>query len=182
MQDTGIIRRIDELGRVVIPKELRKKLRIREGDPLEIYTNKNEMVLKKYSPVMAIVEHAKAVAEGLQGVTGRVCIVTDTNSVIAVSSLKYSDLIGKEITTNIEKVIKERKTVNLSTEQGQTLIPVIKDTETDFACQLITPVVANGDGYGTVILFDKNSSYRFNQEDENLIKLGASFLSKQFED
>ena len=65
MQDTGIIRRIDELGRVVIPKELRKKLRIREGDPLEIYTNKNEMVLKKYSPIMAIADHAKSIAEGL---------------------------------------------------------------------------------------------------------------------
>ena len=182
MQDTGIIRRIDELGRVVIPKELRKKLRIREGDPLEIYTNKNEMVLKKYSPVMAILEHAKVVAEGLYAVTGKVCIITDTNSVIAVSSLKYADLVGKDITVGIEKVIKERKTVSLCIEEGKALIPVVKDTETDFACQMITPILANGDGYGTVILFDKNSSYRFTKDDEKLVKLGTSFLSKQFED
>ena len=182
MQDTGIIRRIDELGRIVIPKELRKKLRIREGDPLEIYTNKNEMVLKKYSPVMAIVEHAKAVAEGLNAVVGKHCIVTDTNTVIAVSSGKINYYVGKEITQGIEKVIKERKTVISCFQDDQPIVPIIRDDENQYNSQIIVPVIANGDGYGTVILVDKGSSFRFTIEDEKLVKLGASFLSKQFED
>ena len=182
MQDTGIIRRIDELGRVVIPKELRKKLRIREGDPLEIYTNKNEMVLKKYSPIMAISDHARSVAEGLTAVTGRACMITDTNTVIAVSSSRLEQFIDKEITLGIEKVIKERRTVISNVEENQVIIPIAKDVESEFLSQIIVPIVANGDAYGAIILIDKNSTAKFTQEDEKLVKLGASFLSKQFED
>ena len=182
MQDTGIIRRIDELGRVVIPKELRKKLRIREGDPLEIYTNKNEMVLKKYSPVMAIKEHAKSIAEGILAVTGRACVITDTNQIIAVSSSRLQDYLDKEISQGIERVIKERKTVSLSSQQGQTIIPIIKEDTAEYKSQIIVPIIANGDGYGTVILIEKDQAFKLSIEDENVIKLGANFLSKQFED
>ena len=149
---------------------------------MEIYTNKNEIVLKKYSPILAIVEHAKSVAEGIFAITGRACIITDTNQVIAVSSTKLENYKGKEITQGIERAIKERKTVIATVDDGDTPIPVIREEEFEFKSQIIVPIIANGDGYGTVILVDKNQSFRFTSEDEKLVKLGASFLSKQFED
>ena len=97
MQDTGIVRRIDELGRVVIPKELRKTLRIREGDPLEIYTNKDELVFRKYSPISAINGYAEAVADGISELTEKVCMITDTDVVVYVSGAKGKDVLGKNI-------------------------------------------------------------------------------------
>ena len=182
MQDTGIIRRIDELGRVVIPKELRKKLKIREGDPLEIYTNKNEMVLKKYSPVASISDHAKAVVNGISAITEKICIVTDNNVVIACSTNRFKDWEGKEITEGIDKSLKERKSVIVNRSDGGTIIPVVKNAETEMENQIIVPITANGDCYGSVILLDSDKNSRFSLDDVKLVRLGSGFLSNQFED
>ncbi len=182
MQDTGIIRRIDELGRVVIPKELRKKLRIKEGDPLEIYSNKDEMVLKKYSPLSDISSRAQAVADGIYGVIEKLTIITDNTQVVATSMDKNKELIGCEITLGVERAIDDRKSVILSRSDGGTTIPVVKDSELNIENQIIVPIVANGDCYGSIILIDKDQFSRFTMQDVKLARLGASFLSTQFED
>ena len=93
MQETGIVRRIDELGRVVIPKEMRKTLRIREGDPLEIYTEKDNLVFKKYSPIISITDYAKIVADGIEDLTQKTCIITDTDNVIYISKTQLSAIL-----------------------------------------------------------------------------------------
>ena len=181
MQDTGIVRRIDELGRVVIPKELRKTLRIREGDPLEIYTNKDELVFKKYSPISSISFSAQAVADGLEELTEKNCMITDNDTVICVSGTKNKDIIGRIISSDLEKVMKERKSVMLSKSDGSKMITVIKGDECDMENQIIVPIISGGDCYGSVLIFDKDKSSRFSSAEVKFAQLGASFLSRQFE-
>ena len=93
----GIVRRIDELGRVVIPKEIRKSLRIREGDPIEIYRRDQELVFKKYSPMSQINQMAEAVGNGIKELTEKTCLITDNDTVVYVSNSKNKDLLGKYI-------------------------------------------------------------------------------------
>ena len=114
MEERGIVRRVDELGRLVIPKELRKTLRIKEGDPLEIYASKDELVLKKYSPVVTIGSYAQAIADGIQGLTEKTCLITDGDAVIYVSGNKYKEVTGKVISAEMEQILKDRKSVILN--------------------------------------------------------------------
>ncbi len=181
MQEQGIVRRIDELGRLVIPKELRKSLRIREGDPLEIYASKDELVLKKYSPISSLKNISSAVADGIENLTEKTCIITDCDTVVYVSSGKDKDILGKNISTEMEKVLKERKSVVLSRADGGTIIPVISGEDMQSENQIIVPMVTGGDCFGSVILYDKDKSSRFSSSDVKLVQLGSSFLSSQLE-
>lgn len=181
MQETGIVRRIDELGRVVIPKEMRKTLRIREGDPLEIYTNKDELIFKKYSPISAINSYAEAVADGIEEVIEKTCVITDNDTVLYVSG-KNKEVVGKVISNDLEKVLKERKSLVLNRREGGNLVPLIKGEEVDFENQIIVPIVSqSGDCYGSVLVFDNDKEGKFSPSDVRFAKLGASFLSKQFD-
>ena len=114
MQDTGIVRRIDDLGRVVIPKEIRKTLRLKEGDPLEIFTNKDELVFKKFSPMASIENYASTVADGINELTEKSCIIVDNEKVIYVSGGKFKDLKSKKISADMEQTMKNRKSVVVS--------------------------------------------------------------------
>lgn len=98
MKATGVVRRIDDLGRVVIPKEIRKVHRIKEGDPLEIFTDKEgEIILKKYSPIGELSEFASSYAETISKTTGHITCITDKDTVIAVSGRFKKRFFGKRI-------------------------------------------------------------------------------------
>lgn len=181
MQDTGIVRRIDELGRVVIPKELRKTLRIREGDPLEIYTNKDELIFKKYSPISTINDYAEAVADGIEEVIEKTCIITDNDAVIYVSG-KRKDAVGKNISGDLEKILRDRKSLVLNKSDGGNIVSVIKGEDMRAENQIIVPIVSvSGDCYGSVLVYDTDKDARFSANDVRFAKLGAAFLSKQFD-
>ena len=109
MKATGIVRRIDDLGRVVIPKEIRRTMRIREGDPLEIYTSKEgEVIFKKYSLMGGVDEFAAQICETLNKTTGLTVAVTDRDSVVAAAGSARRDLIGKRISTELEQIMEDR--------------------------------------------------------------------------
>ncbi len=181
MQDTGIVRRIDELGRVVIPKEIRKTLRIKESDPLEIFTDKDSLIIKKYSPISSIGDFAKIVADGIEELTEKVCIITDNDAILYLSKGKMKDLIGKNISENLTQILKDRKSVVSSRMDGGTIIPIYLEDDFQSENQIIVPIISNGDCYGACILFDKDKSSHFDGEDVKIVQLGATFLSKQFE-
>ena len=110
MKATGIVRRIDDLGRVVIPKEIRRTMRIREGDPLEIYTGSDgEVILKKYSPINDLGEFAVEYVESLYETYGTPALICDCDEVIATAGLTKKDYIGRRISSTAEDWIKERK-------------------------------------------------------------------------
>ena len=111
MKATGIVRRIDDLGRIVIPKEIRRTLRIRESDPLEIFTDREgEIILKKYSPIGEMTGFAKQYAESLAQVSGHVALIADRDQFIAVSG-GYKHLLGKSISKELEEKANNRETV-----------------------------------------------------------------------
>ncbi len=181
MQTTGIVRRIDDLGRVVIPKEIRKTLRIKEGDPLEIYTNKEELVFKKFSPMTSISANASLVAGELSRFSGRDCFVLDTDSVISVSDSKNKGIIGAIMSDQMSKIINNRR--NFIACNGENVHPVkiYKGDENEYENQMVIPIISSGDLFGAIVLIDKDKSKRFSSYDEKMAMLGASLLSSQFE-
>ena len=180
MQDTGIVRRIDELGRVVIPKELRRTLRIREGDPLEIYTQNDQLVFKKYSPLAGLTENASAVADGIKEITECACLITDTDKVLYVSDGRIKDLLDKPISADVDRTLKERRCVVIESG-GYKKITLTQGGEAQTSSVIIAPVVANGDCYGAVIMIDSGAREFAFSNGKKFVELGASFLSKQFE-
>ena len=128
MKATGIVRRIDDLGRVVIPKEIRRTLRIREGDPLEIFTDREgEIILKKYSPIGELGQFAKQYAESLAQTMGHIVCIADRDQLIAVSGGGKKDLIMKSIHKDLENIINEREKIRKSSKKGEYVWKHLKD-------------------------------------------------------
>ncbi|WP_278681407.1 stage V sporulation T C-terminal domain-containing protein [Paraclostridium bifermentans] len=177
MRATGIVRRIDDLGRVVIPKEIRKTLRIREGDPLEIFTAKDgEVILKKYSPIGELNEFSQEYAETLGETLGHGVVVTDLDSIIAVSKLPKKDYKEKSISRELEDLIENRISTHV---KDNNLVALYKDDSMDYKMQIIMPIVSSsGDCIGSICLVSKDES-GLNDSDEKLLKVAANFLGKQ---
>lgn len=147
MKATGVVRRIDDLGRIVIPKEIRRTLRIKEGDPLEIFTDKEgEVILKKYSPIGELSEFATGYAETLSKTTGHIACITDKDSVIAVSGGSKKEFLEKSLSPELEKVM-ENKQIYTSKENNEIALPITQNDnkERRFNSQVIYPIISDGD-------------------------------------
>ena len=152
MKETGIVRRIDELGRVVIPKELRKTMRIKEGDPLEIFTDAETLMLKKYSPVSAISDISDSVVDALYSQSEMTALVVDFDNVVAVKGKGAKELAGKRVSSKLVDAITERKTVFSGAGDGGA-IPLTEDG-INYKNQVIVPIISGGDALGAVIIGD----------------------------
>ncbi len=151
MRATGIVRRIDELGRVVIPKEIRRTLRIREGDPLEIYTDRDgEVILKKYSPIGEMSSFAKDYTESLFRSLGHIAVIVDRDQVVAASGLPRKELGDKPISRALETAIASRQTVALNQQSGGRMVAVTteEDQNPNYTAQVISPIIADGEAIG----------------------------------
>lgn len=177
MRATGIVRRIDDLGRVVIPKEIRKTLRIREGDPLEIFTAKDgEIILKKYSPIGELNEFSQEYAETLGEILGHGIIITDLDSIISVSKLSKKDYKEKNISKELEQLIENRESKKI---KGENRIPIYKDDNSIYSGQIIMPIIStSGDCIGSIVVVTKEDE-RFQEGIEKILKVACSFLGKQ---
>ena len=181
MKATGIVRRIDDLGRVVVPKEIRRTLRIREGDPMEIFTNREgEIILKKYSPIGEIDNFAKQYAESLAQVSGYKIIISDRDQIIAVAGGAKKEMLGKSISPQLESLINERN--NLTTENGITKgIPVIEGEPVPNMGQVIYPIICEGDIIGSVVIMGKDEKQNVSVTEQKLAGVAAAFLGRQME-
>lgn len=177
MKATGIVRRIDDLGRVVIPKEIRRTMRIREGEPLEIFTEKDGgVIFKKYSPIGDITEYSNQCAEALNKSGGYPIVICDKDSVIAVAGLSKRDYVEKPISTVLSSLISKRKEF-AATHHGSKL-DIIEGMESALSC--FSPIIADGDVVGAVIsINDRNAEP--DDIEKKLVSTGAMFLSKQIE-
>lgn len=179
MKATGIVRRIDDLGRVVIPKEIRRTLRIREGDPLEIFVDRDgEVILKKYSPIGELGDFAKEYAESLYESTGHITMITDRDNVIAISGGSKKDYLDKQIGSLVESCMEQRKTI-MEANPGQ--YEICKDLPDTYSSLTIAPIVAGGDPIGSVILFSKEEGAKMGQMEIKMAETAAGFLAKQME-
>jgi AbrB family transcriptional regulator (stage V sporulation protein T) len=179
---TGIVRRIDDLGRVVIPKEIRRTLRIREGDPLEIFTDKDgEIILKKYSPIGELGTFAKQYAEALAQTTGHTICITDKDQVIAVSGGSKREFLEKQISKELEIAIDERETIVANIDEKQ-FIEILNDTNSkEYTSEVITPIISEGDAIGSVIFLSKDNKTKMGEIETKLAHSAAGFLGKQME-
>lgn len=179
MKATGIVRRIDDLGRVVIPKEIRRTLRIREGDPLEIFVDRDgEVILKKYSPIGELGDFAKEYAESLYESTGHITMISDRDTMIAVAGGSKKEYLDKPIGSLVEQCMENRKA---SMESGGGLYEISKDISETYSSYVIAPIVAGGDPIGAVILVSKDESVKMGQMELKMAETAAGFLAKQME-
>lgn len=181
MKATGIVRRIDDLGRIVIPKEIRRTLRIREGDPLEIFTDREgEIILKKYSPIGELSQFATQYAESLAQTTGHLVCIADRDHIVAASGTGKKEFDGKPISKQLETLIEERGTV-LAGKDSSDFIKVTLDDNGDFSQQAISTIICEGDAIGAVILYDKEEKVKMGETESKLAAAAAGFLGRQME-
>ncbi len=175
MKATGIVRRIDDLGRVVIPKEIRRTMRIHEGDPLEIYTNAGgEVIFKKYSPIGEISEFAVQYADALSTGTRLPVIICDREHCIAASGISKKEVLERHVSSSLENIMEERKSVNYGNgETYQALEGVQRNIRVG------VPIINAGDVSGAVVLIDDEKGNSANESDVKLANVAAEFLSKQ---
>ena len=179
MKATGIVRRIDDLGRVVIPKEIRRTMRIREGDPLEIYTDADgEVIFKKYSPMGEMSEFTSQYADVLYRATNMPVIVTDRDHVISCTGLSKKDTIDRHITKELEDIMENRSSFVAGTDKG-VLMPV---ENLDRKAAIAFPIVGSGDVSGAVVLLYNDNDSAPTQAEIKLAQVAASFLGKQTEE
>lgn len=182
MKATGIVRRIDDLGRIVIPKEIRRTMRIREGDPLEIFTDREgEVILKKYSPINELSEFAKEYAESLYESLGFDCIITDRDTSIAVGGASKKDYLNKRISSDLESIIESREVYN-SFESNKVVRISAEEINIDkYISQVIVPIVSQGDPIGSVILLSSEKEGSVDEVEIKVAQTASNFLSKQME-
>lgn len=179
MKATGIVRRIDDLGRVVIPKEIRRTMRIREGDPLEIYTEKDgEVIFKKYSPLGELSEFANQICESMNKTTDSITVVCDRDSIIAVAGTNRRELMDKRISQDLEQIMEARKIYRV--EQGTSSIPIAEGND-KYCISVAAPILAEGDVLGCVIFASSKGSPPPGEIEFKLAQTVATFLGKQME-
>jgi len=186
MKATGIVRRIDDLGRVVIPKEIRRTLRIREGDPLEIFVDREgEVILKKYSPIRELGEFAKEYAESLFEATGHITCITDRDTIIAVAGASKKEYQNKAVGPAIEQAMEERKIIHIGMAGEHALCKSCPENEEEDQCKItsevIAPIISQGDPIGAVILMSKEPNIKMGDLEIKLVETAAGFLAKQME-
>lgn len=178
MKATGIVRRIDELGRVVIPKEIRRTMRIREGDPLEIYTsNDGEVIFKKYSPIGEMSENAAQVAEIMHRLAGCPVAVFDRDHVVSVSGAAKKDWNARRVSPELEELMENRR--QYFSESGTpALMPAEGVERGAVACM---PIISAGDVTGAVAFLDNGENTVMSESQRSLIQAASQFLGRQLE-
>ncbi len=173
MKATGIVRRIDDLGRIVIPKEIRRTLRIRERDALEIFTDRDgEVILKKYSPIADLEDFAQEYADSLYESTGHVTLITDRDAYIAIAGTGRKAFLGKSLPEEIGEHMEQRTPFNTQAGGPHLPIPGFED-----AHQLLVPIIHDGDVVGSIILVSQEKPLA--DLETTLCKTAADFLAKQ---
>ena len=179
MKATGIVRRIDDLGRVVIPKEIRRTMRIREGDPLEIYTSRDgEVIFKKYSLMGGVDEFAAQICETMSKTTGLTVAVTDRDSIVAAAGAARRDLIGKRISAQLEQVMDERGIYRA--QEGERRI-FVTETPERYCAMVAAPIVSEGDALGLVLFVGTEDDAATGETEYKLAQTIAGFLGRHME-
>ena len=179
MKATGIVRRIDDLGRVVIPKGIRRTMRIREGDSLEIYTDSDgQVVFKKYSPIGEMGHLAAQYADTLSRAAGRPVLIADRDRVIAAAGCPKREVIDRELTAAMEENLTARR--RFLKEAGTGMLRPLEGNDAEAVA--MEPILAAGDVVGAVMLMTTAERRRLTECDAKLARVAATLLGKQLEE
>ncbi|NLU24384.1 MAG: AbrB/MazE/SpoVT family DNA-binding domain-containing protein [Clostridiales bacterium] len=178
MKATGIVRRIDDLGRVVIPKEIRRTMRIREGDPLEIYTTKDgEVIFKKYSLLGGLEDFAAQFCDSMNKTTDYTVAVTDRDTLIAIAGSGKRELMGKQISPELEQIMEDRSIYQYA---GEPRLVFISEGNDKFSASLAAPILCEGDVLG-LVLFISSEQQKPTEVEYKLAETISSFLGRHME-
>ena len=179
MKATGIVRRIDDLGRVVIPKEIRRTMRIREGDPLEIFTDKDgELIFKKYSPIGELTDFAAQLCDSLRRSSESIAAICDRDAVIAVAGGAKRELLDKPISAALSALMEKRAIYRLDNAGAE--LPVSGDDES-YSLSVAAPILCEGDVMGAVLFVAPRGAHTAGEVEYRLAQTAAAFLGKQME-
>jgi AbrB family transcriptional regulator (stage V sporulation protein T) len=179
LKATGIVRRIDDLGRVVIPKEIRRTMRIREGDPLEIYTDRDgEVIFKKYSPMGELASFAGQLSETLNKTTGYPAVICDRDTIIAAAGAPRREVMDKRISEDIERIMESRQIFHLKAAEPKI---TVCDGYDKFFAGIAAPIISEGDISGCVVFMWGEGMELPGETEYKLAQTIAGFLSKQME-
>ena len=173
MKLAGIVRRIDELGRIVIPKEIRKTLHIKNGENLEIFINDDQIILKKYSELGNLSELSDTIAKTLNLYLKTSVLISDTDKFISISGPLKKQYQNKEISETILKYINARKIVTVQDKK----INLTKD-KTEDGNIVVSPIIANGDEIGSIVVV---SNEELTKNNIDMINLLSKVLAKHIE-
>ena len=180
MKATGIVRRIDDLGRVVIPKEIRRTMRIREGDPLEIYTDsEGEVIFKKYSPVGELATFASQYADVLSRGTPLAVLICDRDHCIAAAGIPKKEVLERRVSSALDEYMEERLSHVAKPGDGKRITPLEGIGRT---AAVIMPIISMGDVTGAVCLLTPETGAVPSEADIKLAQVAAAFLGKQMEE
>ena len=176
MKATGIVRRIDELGRIVIPKEIRRTLRIREGDPLEIYTDREGgIILKKYSPIGELASFAQDFAEALSQTLGMTAVISDRDTILAASGEHKRDYYERPVSSALEEIINARATQK---KEGPATVALVSGEDTGLtSAQIIVPITMEGQPIGAVAVVSRGGM--IGDSEQKAAESAAVFLGRQ---
>ncbi len=178
MKATGIVRRIDDLGRIVIPKEIRRTLRIREGDALEIFTDaQGGVIFKKYSPVGELSTFASQYAEVLNRTVGIPMLISDRDHVIAAAGVSRKEFLERRVTPELEECMQSRRP--FVGAAGDRIKPV---EGIDRSADIVCPILASSDVTGAVVVLDGDDVGVPEDVQAKLAQVAAAFLGKQMEE
>jgi len=182
MKETGIVRKLDNLGRLVIPKEIRRCMRIKEGSPIEFgLLPTGEIVLCKYSLVNQISDYANDFCEILGEIFDCIILIGDRDKIISCYGISKKTILGSKLSNEILDIIDTNNSYISSKLQGTTVVPLVQDDKSTYLCQLIFPIVIAGEKEGVIVLCDTKGGVEFDKEHIIALKLISSFLSKQME-
>ena len=178
MKAIGIVRRIDDLGRVVIPKEIRRTMRIREGDPLEIFTDRDgELIFKKYSPIGELGDFAAQLCDSMRRATDKIVAVSDRDTVIAIAGGGKKELLDKPVSGELSEIMEER---SLYRYAGGSCLPVSSADER-FHISVAAPVISEGDVLGCVLFVEEKNAALPGEVEHKMAQAVSGFLGRQMD-
>ena len=180
MNEAGIVRRIDDLGRIVIPKEIRNTLRIREGDSLQITVDESKTIkLVKYEPMSVLIKNARMCVELLGDMTNFSVCITDRENIVAKSKNISAEIIGKKISENLREKIEDR--INWSTKNSIPILLLEDEDKKIYTSQLVVPIVTNADVIGSVVIFSTSAANRVGENEEKIANKIAKILANELD-
>ena len=176
MESKGIVRRVDELGRIVLPREMRKMLNVREGSKLEIgIVDGNKFLLTKYSDMVSLKEYSDAVASAISVSIEHDVLISDMEKILSSNKKKY---LGKELTEEVQELIYKKEIVIKKQDDGSEMLNFCVNTANEFTCQLIVPIVKDGDAIGSIIILAVENKC-FDDSSVKICKAFSKYLSDQ---
>lgn len=186
MKATGIVRRIDDLGRIVIPIEIRRDMNIRDGDPLEIFVDKNgEVILKKYSAVAELGPFGQGIVNSLHETTQHLALLSDRDEIVAVAGGQERQYLGKRVGEPVRRAMENRESLLFTPRTHNHEGSAIEDADggpCPFHSEVIAPVIVGGDPVGAILLVTTAENVSFGELEQKLTQTAAGFLARHMQE